>query len=132
MNESSRMGWISHLEAHYSRYLALAIKSTCGELEKATARVADRTHPFLISNRDDGKGREPEALLQHLIRVSCKELVDQAEEARGLIETAYRVPDEHLDKFVRWHTMPKWRELMESEGFKWDDENLRWEGPDGW
>lgn len=106
-DDRERGHWIAHLEAHYSRYLAHDIRVNCvGAME-----TAEQIHS---------------GNYKHVLNVTCEELLKSAEQARMVIETAYYIPIEQLFDFVRYATLPKWREAMEALGFEWDPENLRW------
>jgi hypothetical protein len=128
---ADRANLIAVLEAHYGRIQALHVKQTAQELQKAAKRIADGTHPQL-TGESQAPRRTAEELLQHVIRVSCEQIYKDLEEARQALTAAARVRDDELQYFVNWRTLPQWREQMIKLGYSWDDENMRWIGPDGW
>jgi hypothetical protein len=125
---SERAGWLSHLESHYGRSLALDVSENVAYLRRAARQVADGTHPSLHANAE-GTPRTPmtaNEILQHIIRVSCDDLDARVTEARKVIETARTIPENLLADFVRHETLPKWNEAMAEAGFVWDAKHLRW------
>jgi len=120
-----RAGLFAVLEAHYGRLMALHVKQTANELQKAADSVAEGRHAMVR------RGVEPAEVLQRAIRVSVREIVKDVDEARQVLMVARQVKDDELQYFVNWRTNTKWREEMERLGYRWDDEAMRWLMP-GW
>lgn len=120
MEAGERAGWIAVLEAHYGRFLGLHVRQTAQELQKAADSVRDGKHLLL------GHGLRPEEVLQKMIKVSVEVLLKDADEARQAVMMAKQVRDDELANFVRWNTLPAWREQMIGLGYQWDDEAMRW------
>ncbi len=103
-----RQGWVQHLEAHHSRYLAMRIMDNCVGAIEAAESIHGGNY-------------------KHVLQVTCDELIRDAQEARQEIETARTMPAELLADYVRYQTLPQWRKAMQDAGFTWDVETMRWE-----
>lgn len=104
-----RAHWISHLEAHYARFLADYIREMMNDGQDA---IDKGVNPLVVW------------------KVAHESLLTSALESRHAVETARMVPDDVLADYVRHKTLPDWVRAMEGKGFTWDDKTYRWNPPD--
>lgn len=102
---SDRRSLVAYLEAHYRRELANLIRQNA------------ETVPRHLEQGGDA-GRALQVVLEEL-----RERVDLHEQ---IIMAARSVPEARLEDFLRVHTQPEWRRLMEEAGLTWDEQFHTW------
>ena len=113
LSRQDRFYLIAQLEAHYGRWLRECVLTEGLDCMKAAERDPDKTLKFSTLGK------------------IWESSVEIALEGRQLIQAAREIEDpKTLEILVKWQTLPKWRELMEADGWAFDRERMNWTHPE--